>query len=151
MDILNDIFLDNENNSLERMKRSLLNGDMTEILNELCFIKDNNIILNYIYFKYIGQEETYDYILSYITNNIDTILITNNEFIVHVNMKNFTISDIDKHKQFIQYMSGFLKNKYPEKLSKCYVYNSSFMFSQIFNIVSMFIDKDTQKKIILVK
>ena len=46
---------------------------------------------------------------------------------------------------------NYLKDKYPEKLAKCYVYNAPFIFTQIFNIVSMFIDKETQKKIELVK
>jgi hypothetical protein len=69
---------------------------------------------------------------------------------VHVNLKKLTLIDIDKHKEFIQDMSGHLKNKYPDKLIKCYIYNAPFVFSQIFNIVSLFIDKDTQKKIELI-
>jgi hypothetical protein len=66
-------------------------------------------------------------------------------------MKNLTIVEIDKHKEYIKFISEFLKDKYPEKLAKCYVYNAPFIFTQIFNIVSMFIDKETQKKIELVK
>ena len=87
----------------------------------------------------------------YITNNIDNILLTNNEFVVHVSMKKITLSDIDKHKIFIQNISTFLKEKYPDKLLKCYVYNAPYVFKQIFNIISVFIDKETQKKIELVK
>ncbi len=151
MDSLKEIFSDNiENNSSEKIRDKVKKGEWSEILNGLCFIKENSIILNYIYFKHVAQEQTYAYILNYITNNIDNVLTKNEDFIVHVNMKNLTLVDIDKHKQFIQYISGFLKDKYPEKLAKCYVYNAPFIFSQIFTIVSMFIDKETQKKIVLV-
>ena len=67
-----------------------------------------------------------------------------------MNLKKITLIDIDKHKEFIQDMSIYLKDKYPDKLTKCYIYNAPFVFSQIFNIVSLFIDKDTQTKIELI-
>ena len=151
MDSLNEIFSETFENSSEKIVDKIKKGEWNDILKGLCSSKENSIILNYIYFKHIAKQETYTYILNYITNNIDKVLLTNNEFIVHVNMKNLTIIDIDKHKEYIKLISEFLKNKYPEKLGKCYVYNAPFIFTQIFNIVSMFIDKDTQKKIQLVK
>lgn len=142
----------NENNCSEKIQDKIRRGEWKDILNNLCCIKDNTniIILNYIYFKYIASNETYNIILNYITNNIDKVLLNRNEFIVYVNMKNLTIVDIDKHKLFIQTISGYLKDKYPQKLAKCYIYNAPFVFSQIYNIVSLFIDKETQKKIELV-
>lgn len=151
MDSFNKIFSDNiVNNSAEKISDKVKKGEWSEILNGLCFIKNNSIILNYIYFKHVALDQTYDYILNYITNKIDNVLTENDDFIVHVNMKNLTLTDIDKHKKFIKSISGFLKEKYPDKLAKCYVYNCPFIFSQIFNIISMFIDKETQKKIIVI-
>lgn len=147
-----EIFLENiENSSSEKIIEKIRKGEWKDILSGLCFIKKNSVILNYIYFKYCATNDTYDFILNYITNIIDQILLTNNDFIVHLNMKNLTIIEIDRHKLFIQNISGYLKTKYPQKLAKCYVYNSPFIFTQVFNIVSMFIDKDTQQKIELVK
>jgi hypothetical protein len=87
----------------------------------------------------------------YITNNIDNILLKHSEFIVQVNMQKLSVSDIDKHKVFITNLSLVLKEKYPNKLLKCYIYNAPFMFKQIFNMISVFIDKETQEKIELVK
>ena len=151
MEIINDMFSENiENTSSEKIIDKVRNGNWNDIFKGLCCIKENNIVLNYIYFKYIANDETYSYIMNHITNNIDQILQTNNEFSVHVNMKSLTIVDIDKHKEFIQQISLFLKDNYPNKLEKCYVYNAPFMFSNLFNIVSIFIDKETQKKIELV-
>ena len=147
MELANDMFSENiENTSSEKIIDKVRNGNWNDIFKGLCCIKENNIVLNYIYFKYIANDETYSYIMNHITNNIDQILQTNNEFSVHVNMKSLTIVDIDKHKEFVQQISLFLKDNYPDKLEKCYVYNAPFMFSNFFNIVSMFIDKETQKK-----
>ena len=151
MELANDMFSENiENTSSEKIIDKVRNGNWNDIFKGICCIKENNIVLNYIYFKYIANDETYSYIMNHITNNINQILQTNNEFSVHVNMKSLTIVDIDKHKEFVQQISLFLKDNYPDKLEKCYVYNAPFMFSNLFNIVSIFIDKETQKKIELV-
>jgi hypothetical protein len=139
-----------ENSSSDKIIEKIRKGELKDILGRLCFIKENSIILNYIYFKYFATNDTYNFILNYITNIIDQVLLDNNYFIVHLNMKNLTIIEIDKHKLFIQNISVYLKEKYPQKLAKCYVYNAPFIFTQIFSIVSMFINKDTQKKIELV-
>jgi hypothetical protein len=136
----------NENICIEKIKKS----GSDETLNKLCYIKEDSIILNYIYFKYFAKKENYTFILNYIANNIDNVLSNNNNIVVHIDMKNLTIADIDKHKAFIQYISVYFQEKYPKKLSKCYVYNSPFVFNQLYNILCMFIDKETQKKIELV-
>jgi hypothetical protein len=108
-------------------------------------------MLNYTYFKYLATETTYNYIFMFITNNINTILLNNNNFILHVNMQKLSLGDIDKHQKFINNLSIVLKEKYPDKLLKCYIYNPPFMFKQMFNVISVFIDKETQEKIELVK
>jgi hypothetical protein len=66
-------------------------------------------------------------------------------------MKKISLTDVDKHKLFIQNFSSYLKENYPDKLSKCYIYNAPVIFKQILNIISVFIDKETQTKIELVK
>ena len=135
---VSNMFLTNDNN-LEKIINQIKKGNL------------NAVLINYIYFKYLATETIYNYILTYITNNIDNVLSKNNEFIVHVNMQKLSISDVDKHKLFITNLSLYLKEKYPDKLLKCYIYNAPFMFKQIFNMISVFIDKETQEKIELVK
>jgi len=135
-----------KNICIEKIKKS----DENEILRNLCYIKENCINLNYIYFKYFATKENYNCILNYIAKNIDNILLDNDNVVVHINMKNLTIIDIDKHKGFIQYISLYFQEKYPAKLAKCYIYNSPFVFNQLYNIICMFIDKETQQKIELV-
>jgi hypothetical protein len=145
------IFSNNlENNLSEKIVNKIKNGQWNDILANLCCIKENTIILDFIYFKHFAHNNTYDMILNYIITNINNILLQYSDFDVHVNLKNLTIIDIDKHKLFIQNISSLLKDKYPQKLSKCYVYNAPFVFAQFLNIVSIFIDKDTLRKIQLV-
>ena len=146
---INNIFSANDN--IEKIIDNIKKGNINDILSKLCFVQKNAVIINYIYFKYLATETTYNYILMYITNNIDNILLNNSEFIVHVNMHKLSISDIDKHQTFINNLSFVLKEKYPNKLLKCYIYKAPFMFKQIFNMISVFIDKETQEKIELVK
>jgi hypothetical protein len=152
MELLNNIFLENDNcNISDKIINKIQKGEINDILSKFCFIHNNDVVIDYIYFKYLASDNTYNYILMYITNNIDNVLLKNREFIIHVNMKKISLTDIDKHRIFIQNLSSCLKDKYPDKLSKCYIYNAPIVFKQIFNIISVFIDNKTQKKIELVK
>ena len=139
-----------ETTSYEKIIRNIKNGQWIEIMNGLCSIKDNIIMLDNTYFKHFATKETYSIILSHITNNIDNILLNYERFDVHINMKNLTVTDVDKHLNFIKHISLLLQKKYPDKLTKCFVHNAPFVFTQILNIVSLFIDKETQTKIELV-
>ena len=151
MEIKKDLFIQNLNtlshlNIIEKIKK----GDLYDVFHLMCKTNNDAIILDYIYFKHIATKETYTHILSFIITQIDKILIEYDGFCIHINMKNLSIVEIDKHKPFIQNMSEFFKEKYPKKLSMCYVYNAPFVFSQLFNILTLFIDKETQSKIKIV-
>jgi hypothetical protein len=148
MSLSTNLFL--ETSSLEKIIKNIKSGEWKETMDGLCRIKDNVIVLDNIYFKAFGAKETYNIILSHIINNIDSVLSTQEGFTVHINMKHLTIGDVDKHLKFIQHISGLFKEKYPNKLTKCFIHNAPFVFAKILNIVSLFIDKETQKKIELV-
>lgn len=137
-------------NTSEKIISKIKQGDISEILKELCHSDKDTLILNYVYFKHLASINSYHLISVQIINNIDYILCTNKTFTVSVDMKGLTIGDVDKHKSFIQSISTLLKNRYPDKLNKCYIYNAPFVFSQIYSFVSLFIDKDTQNKIEIV-
>jgi len=126
-------------------------GEWDEILGKLCSEKNDYIVIEYPYFKYIATAETYDTIVSLICSHIEKVLKNNITFSVYLNLKMLTLVEIDKHKNFIQYLSTFLKDKYPQKMEKCYIFNAPFVFSQLFHIISMFIDKETQSKIVVFK
>jgi hypothetical protein len=62
-------------------------------------------------------------------------------------MKGLTLTDIDKHINFIQSISGLFKEKYPFLLEKCFVHNAPFVFSKLLHLISLLIDKETRDKI----
>ena len=126
-------------------------GEWKDIIDGLCTVTDDLIILDNIYFKHFATKETYSIIISHITTNIDNILSLYEGFTVHINMKNLTMTDIDKHLKFIQHISMLFKERYSNKLIKCFVHNAPFIFSKMLTIVSMFIDKETMSKIELLK
>lgn len=140
-----------EENIKNNINTLLQQGDINSIGNNLCFVNNNMIILNYPYFKYFAHKETYNFILNYIISIIDNLLIKNESAILHVNMQSITLSDIDKHKTFIKNISNLFKNRYPNKLNRCYIHNTPNMFEQIYKILKLFIDQETIDKIIIVK
>jgi hypothetical protein len=132
-----------------QMKHQLLRNNWTEILRNICYIINNEIIVDFHYFKHIGNSETYNLILSNVVNNIDTIVGELGHFTIHINVKTLSVGDIDKHQDFLQRVSDFFKTRYEGKLLKCYVYNTPFVFSQVFQLVKKWIDKETIDKMIV--
>ena len=126
-----------------------LNEDkLNDLLNNFCNIKTNNEIeINYKYFKIINTFIDKNYILNYLIYIVEKVLIKYQTFIVHVNIEKLTLLEVEKNRDFIQDMSNVLKEKFPDKLEICLIYEGSFIFKQIYNFLSIFIDKKTLKKI----
>ena len=135
----------------QKIKKNLLKICHYEVLNRFCFvIRDNHIVLDYRYFKFIANKENYQVIIQTIIGIMRECLEKYDLMNVHLNMKSLTLVDIDRHYSFIREISEIMQKTFPDKLQKCFVYNAPFLFSQLYNTISMFIDKTTQKKIQLV-
>jgi hypothetical protein len=65
-------------------------------------------------------------------------------------MNSFTLTEFEKHLQFITKICRILTITFPDKLETCLIYNPPFFISKIYNILFTFIDKKTQQKIKLV-
>ena len=125
---------------------------LLKILNMLCYINlDNNIVLNYQYFKFIGNSKTYTVLIQHIVNVFEKCLSSQPTLKIHLYIKTVTLADINKHLTFIKLFTETLKMKFPDKLEKCFIYDPSFIFSQIYGIISKFIDKPTLQKIEVIK
>jgi hypothetical protein len=122
--------------------------NIDELLNLFCHIKTKNEIeINYKYFKTISLFLDKEYILNYLFIIVENVLNNYETFIIHVNIEKLTLLEIEKNKDFIQNMSTTLKEKFPDKLDICIIYEGSFIFKQIYNLLAIFIDKKTLKKI----
>lgn len=134
----------------EKIIKKIKSGEWNDILTKLCNSKDDSIFLDHTFFKHFASKETYPILTNYILNHINNILLTHNSFVVHVNMKNLTLLEIDKHMGFLQSFSLFLKTTYENKMAKCYIYNAPFIISNVINMISLFVDAETLKKIEIV-
>ena len=137
---------------LKQTKKNIVAFCFSDILTKLCFTsKNNDIIIDYRYFKFIAVQENYNSIIKYIVHIINKVLETSSDFYFHVNLSSLTLLHIEKYFAFIRQISETMKTTFPDKLNKCYIYNAPFIFSNLFNTISIFIDKKTQKKIQMIK
>ena len=146
-----DILFSNNHIKSEKIIEQIKNNNFTQIFEGLSYIKNNGLIIEYKYFKYFASLHTYDIITNYIDNQLSNILTKYNTFTIFINMKSISISDVDKHRNYISYISKFFSDKYPNLLYKCYIYNSPYIFEKIFTMIRVFIDKETQAKIHIVQ
>ena len=127
------------------------NNKILEILDGLTHVKENNLIIELKYLKYFGNANTYDIILNYADKLITTLLSKYETIDIRVNLQSISLVDFEKQKNFCKYLNVFFREKYPNILNKCYVYNVSFIFETIFNAAKYFIDAETLNKIVPVK
>ena len=128
------------------------NMNFNEILNKICFMEGNNMILDYKIMKpIIMQNNTYDVVFEHLINVTKEILLHNEVMVLHVCLKGLTITDMDKHRNFVLRIIKTFSEQFPNKLNVCNLYKTPAIFSQIFALISMFIDKVTINKIRIVK
>jgi hypothetical protein len=141
------------NNLLQKKTNNCINlklneDKLNELLKKFCNIKTNNEIeLNYKYFKIINTFIEKNEILNYMMYIIENVLTKYQTFVIHANIEKLTLLEVEKNKDFIQNMSCILKDRFPDKLEKCFIHEGSFIFKQIYNLLSIFIDKTTLKKV----
>jgi len=121
-----------------------------EILDKICYIIDNCIYMDYRFFKPVGNPAVYEPLVAHIIEKFRQVFLISPSLIVHVSLKGFSIREMEKHMNFFKHISVILDTHYPNKLSSCYVYNASSIFTQVFSLLSYFIDKDTLNKMHLV-
>jgi hypothetical protein len=119
------------------------------ILEKMCYCKNNEIFLDYLYFKkltYNLNKTMLDIVVAHFIKTIDLALLHSPLFITHLNIKSLSLTDVEKYYSFIKQSSESMKSTYPDKLDKCIIYNSSSIFKQIFTILTCFMEKKTQEK-----
>jgi hypothetical protein len=136
------------NSNLSNLEKKITEEQLKELLHQFCHVKTKNeISINYEYFKHVNVFIEKPQILNYLIYIIQTVLNSFDAFTVHANIKKLTLLDIDKNKEFIFEMSNILKTRFNDKLELCFIYEGSFIFKQIYNLLSTFIDKSTLNKI----
>lgn len=122
-----------------------------DILKRMCYVAGGEFYFDYRYFKPIGSPEIYQELLTYIVSEMRKLEPVVDKFTCHVCLKGLSIKELDKHSQYIKLISQTLDTTFPNKLSKCYIYNVSSIFSYLFKLLSYFVDKVTLSKVTLVE
>ena len=139
-----------------KILEKIRNNNLADIFEGLGYIKSNGLVMDYKYFKYFATPQTYDTIIQYINYQIQNILNINdttnttNTFNIYIDMNSLSILDVEKHRMFFTMASKLFSEKYPDRLSNCFIYNAPFIFEKLFSMISVFIDKETQAKILLI-
>ena len=138
-------------NYFETNKQFEKGNDIKHILSKGCFSdKNNEMIIDVPFLLSSANDNNYHIIKNHIIR-INEEIISNNKIVnVHLNVKSLELSNLYEHYTFIKDTCIFLQEKYPNKLNKCIIYNTSQIFSCIFSIVSMFLELETKNKIVLV-
>jgi hypothetical protein len=122
-----------------------------QIINNICYIDENNLIIQYAFFKKFGNKNNYDTITQHIVNNINNILRNHELINVHFSLHKMDLFDLEKHYDFLMCICKLMQCAYPDKLNKFNIYQPPFIYSKIYSIISTFIDKTTRSRIKMVE
>jgi len=122
-----------------------------QIMNNICYVEKNNLIIQYAFFKKCGNKKNYDIITDHIVNNINNILIQYDLINVHFSLHKMDLLDLEKHYDFLLCICKLMQTSYPDKLNKFNIYQPPFIYSKIYAIISSFIDKTTRSRIKLIE
>jgi hypothetical protein len=137
------IFFNNEYNSLKNKK----NEDIDIYLFYFCNITNKNLILDYRFFKLIGNPNNYDFFLNILMNKIEKLLSYTTIFNLYFNIDTITLTELDKYSTFFIKVAKLFSEKYPDCLNKFYILGSGFMFDNMKNLFSLILPKKTRDKI----
>lgn len=143
----NVLFL--RNYDLFKQYRQLYTNE--QITNNICYIHENNLVIQYAFFKKFGNKNNYDIITQHIVNNINSILIHYELINVHFSLHKMDLLGLEKHYDFLLCICKLMQSTYPDKLNKFNIYQPPFIYSKIYSIISTFIDKTTRSRIKLVE
>jgi len=148
------LFPNNIYDDIKRIiKQDITSLNISKVLSNFSYIKDNIIIIDARFFKLIAIPEHYEIFKIYLSNTIRKMLEeTNTKTIVfHFNIKSINIIDLDKHSSFIINLAKYMAETFPDKLEKCYLYGSGVIIQGLYSLLSYIIDKKTQHRIVIVK
>ena len=134
-----------------KIMEKIKHGKVEEVLHGICHIKDRGIVIDIKYIKHFANQYTYEIITYHFDNIFSQLLKYHDTYSIYVNFQSFSLTDFEKHYTFCKKIAIYFSEKYPDKLYKCYIYNSSFVFESLLKINSTFIDKDTLAKVLLVR
>ena len=101
----------------------------------------NRIYIDYPIFKKFVNPSNFENIITYFILLVNKILLSYNNFQLHINLHYFSVSAIDKYKGLLYLFYEKYKTKYIEYIDSAYIYYTPSYFATIkliFNKLSLF-------------
>lgn len=128
--------------------------DINQLLSNTIYqIKNTNqIYLNYPLLKTFAYNDNYDYILNYIIQTINQCILEKGDYEVHMNIRSFTVSAIERYKPLMMKYCQLLGNDttFSERMTKMYIYHIPAVFDMIKKIAKPCINPTVNAKINIV-
>ena len=137
------MFFNNEYNCLKNKK----NEDIDIYLSYFSYITKKSLILDYRFFKLIGNPNNYNFFLNYLMNQIEELLSYTKLFDLYFNIDTITLTELDKYSSFFIKVAKLFSEKYPDCLQNFYIIGSGFMFDNMKKLFSLILPKKTREKI----
>lgn len=139
-----------KNQKLELATQIAQKFSVDELLNNMCYIINNKVIIKYSIFKLFVHNDNYNQVINYILQKFDNVIAKNEKFECHVNIDGFTISAAERYQDFIKSFANIslsANNCYSNKISCLKVYFPPVIIDKIKTLFGRFVDKDVKEKI----
>jgi len=134
---------------LEHLKKNVNNHSIQEILQYFCKNEGDHLIINMGLIKFINHLQV-PFLINYVEDHVKQILERNKktmeQAIIHVSLKNLSITQIDANMGFIQQFSNYFCGKYPNLLNRCYLHHGSNLFTYVFKLMNVIFLKETMAR-----
>ena len=126
--------------------------DLHGLFHKFCNYQDNNIRVDSRYFKLLIKHKIdIRLIQDYICNVVEKVLLTHSKYQIYANAESLSIFDFEKYKTFILDMTNAFRAKFTNRLDKCYLYNTSFLFKLMHGFFKRVMSKEDLDCITFVK
>lgn len=152
-ELIKEHFLKDENFSKKKTMVKRINKSINELLLLLCsYNEDNELIIDCRYLKLLTSINgiNTDFIIEHVIHTMQEVATYRKQFVVHLGLHSFGLTDLEKHYSFITKLSNAIKADFPNNLEKCFIYKAPFIISQFTSILSHFIDKRTMPNFVII-
>ena len=113
-------------------------------------IQPNLIFVDYTLLKQYACDTNYHIVLTYLFDQIHRVLEQNTDYELHINFQGFSVSAVERHKDFIKlFYKTFFQDgtNYLSQLKMIYIYYVPSMMSTIVSILSKYMKEIVGQKI----
>lgn len=106
----------------------------------------NEFFLDVDLFRNLLNSDYFDNFINHTDLKISNLLEKINIFFIHIDVNNFNSNDLLNYQKIFAFSK--ILNKYTTNLNKIYIYNSSYLFSNLINLIGDSLNMNLSTKII---